>query len=314
MSNSNNDFNEFHDDEERDDAQREDAPGEEEAMKQNDAPSHDDLDYMEHDNGSSVNLGAKGPKLRNPQDEIDKLKEMVADLKQQINDMETRHVADIQNLVRRHQGEIKTKRENAVADFAIDFLGITDVFEMALNDKTEDYRTLRMGLEMIYKNMMDVFASKKIKVVPAKVGDKLDIKYHAAARGEVCEDCDPGIILSVLKKGYMMGDRVIRHTSVIVSQRSEESQAQEQAPVNEDPMIDEDYDDVEEIDDSKYYQAEEAAQNEANEGGEAAADEFQDDEYDEGEDFDEGHEEEGPHPDDKREGEGGEGGEGRERG
>lgn len=196
----------------------------------------EEVHRMEHDNGASIDLGGKGkgPSLRDSKQEIARLREALADMKAKQDELETRHVADVQNLVRRHQGEIKIKRENAVAEFASEFLRIVDVFDLALNDPGRDYDTLRMGLEMIYKNIMDVFAASRIKEIPVKPGDRLDIKIHSAVKAEDREDCDPDTILSVVNKGYVMGDRVLRHVSVVVSKLPDEEPPVEPEEEDED--------------------------------------------------------------------------------
>lgn len=230
-------------------------------------PGKDDLDYMEHESGASINLGGKGPRLKDWKEEVARLKQALAEMKAREDELTIRHAADVQNLVRRQQQEIKLKRENAVADFASEFLRIADVFELALKDQSRDYDTLRMGLEMIYKSMLDVFATRGIKEIPAKPGDRLDIRVHSAVRAEVRDDCEPDTILSVPNKGYAMGERVLRHANVVVSRRDEDEIAE--APVKDGRPESEEPDEVEDRDDE--------AQRDA--GGER--DEFVDDRADE---------------------------------
>ena len=147
------------------------------------------------------------------EDQLVKLEQQV----QELNDKYVRSQAEMQNLQRRHLDEQKKTREYAISSFAKDLVAVKDYLEMALKDETGNFETLKMGVDLTLKQLIQVFDGQKIKEVTPKAGDKLDPHQHQAMTTEEVEGQEPNTIVSVMQKGYLLHDRVLRPAMVTVA-------------------------------------------------------------------------------------------------
>jgi molecular chaperone GrpE len=78
-----------------------------------------------------------------------------------------------------------------------------------------------MGFEMVYSGLINSLTNEGMKVIETKVGDKLNTKYHMAI--DLIEDDtkEENTILEIKQKGYVLHDRLIRPTTVVVSKKKE---------------------------------------------------------------------------------------------
>ena len=147
------------------------------------------------------------------EDRLTQLEQQVHEL----NDKYVRSQAEIQNLQRRHLDEQKKTREYAISSFAKDLVAVKDYLEMALKDETGNFETLKMGVDLTLKQLIQVFDSQKIKEVTPKAGDKLDPHQHQAMSTEEVEGQESNTIVTVMQKGYLLHDRVLRPAMVTVA-------------------------------------------------------------------------------------------------
>ncbi len=146
--------------------------------------------------------------------------DLLAHLEQQVaelNDKYVRAQAEMQNLHRRHQDEQKKTREYAISSFAKDLVAVKDYLEMALKDETGNFEMLKMGVDLTLKQLVQVFEGQKITEITPKSGDKLDPHKHQAMNTVESEGQEPNTIVSVMQKGYVLHDRVLRPAMVTVA-------------------------------------------------------------------------------------------------
>ena len=148
-----------------------------------------------------------------PESKIVELEQKVAELK----DMYVRSQADIQNIQRRNQDEQKKTRDYAISSFAKDLVAVKDYLEMALKDESGNFEMLKMGVDLTLKQLVQVFEGHKIKDITPKAGDKLDPHQHQAMNAVEVEGQEPNTIVSVMQKGYVLNDRVLRPAMVTVA-------------------------------------------------------------------------------------------------
>ena len=105
-----------------------------------------------------------------------------------------------------------------------------DNFEIALNQSPSDPQIINFlkGFQMTYKAIIESFQSEGIKTIPAKIGQSFDYHLHSAYATEYKSGVPPNQILKIIKKGYQLSDRVLRHTVVIVSGEKVEEQKHQQ--------------------------------------------------------------------------------------
>jgi molecular chaperone GrpE len=128
-----------------------------------------------------------------------------------------RAAADYQNLKRRMEQERAEIGRLANAALTINLLPLLDDLERALH--TVDVKLAGLtwidGVWLIYRKFQAVLENAGVKEILAE-GQPFDPNVHEAiseAPGE------PGTVVSVVQKGYTLGDRVIRPAMVIVGKR-----------------------------------------------------------------------------------------------
>ncbi|MFN8770922.1 MAG: nucleotide exchange factor GrpE [Neisseriaceae bacterium] len=145
--------------------------------------------------------------------ELGELEVRIAELK----DLYVRSQAEIQNIQKRSQEEVKKARDYAISSFAKDIIVVKDYLEMALKDQSGNFDAIKTGVDLTLKQLVQIFEHQMIKEIEPKQNDKLDPHLHQAMSTEEVENQEPNTIVNVMQKGYMLKDRVIRPAMVTVA-------------------------------------------------------------------------------------------------
>ena len=147
-------------------------------------------------------------------DELAQLKQANDDLK----DKYLRAVAEFDNYKKRTLKEKADLILNGGEKTISAILPVLDDFERALNDKTDDPKAIKEGMELIYKKFVSTLESLGVKKIEAKDKD-FDVDYHeAVAMVPGLGDDKKGKVIDGIQEGYMLNDKVIRHAKVAVGQ------------------------------------------------------------------------------------------------
>ena len=124
--------------------------------------------------------------------------------------------ADFENFRRRNE----TVRADAYADGRKDvaavMLPVLDNLERAVEAAAgSPDEALKNGVEMVLKQMTDAYGKLDVKPID-RMGEKFDPNLENAILQGTEEDGEPGTVCQVLQKGYMIGDKVLRHAMVKV--------------------------------------------------------------------------------------------------
>ena len=124
--------------------------------------------------------------------------------------------ADFENFRRRNE----TVRADAYAegrkDVAAVMLPVLDNLERAVEAAAgSPDEALKNGVEMVLKQMTDAYGKLDVKPID-RMGEKFDPNLENAILQGTEEDGEPGTVCQVLQKGYMIGDKVLRHAMVKV--------------------------------------------------------------------------------------------------
>ena len=124
--------------------------------------------------------------------------------------------ADFENFRRRNE----TVRADAYADGRKDvaavMLPVLDNLERAVEAAAGSQdEALKNGVEMVLKQMTDAYGKLDVKPID-RMGEKFDPNLENAILQGTEEDGEPGTVCQVLQKGYMIGDKVLRHAMVKV--------------------------------------------------------------------------------------------------
>lgn len=125
--------------------------------------------------------------------------------------------ADAENTRRRAQEDIAKAHKFAVESFAEALLPVKDSLEMALKIETPSVDSLKEGVEMTLRQLASAFERNRLIEINPQPGEKLDPMKHQAI-SMVAAEQEANTIVSVLQKGYMIADRLLRPALVTVSQ------------------------------------------------------------------------------------------------
>lgn len=142
---------------------------------------------------------------------IEELNKKLADA----NDKYLRTVAEYDNFRKRSQKEKEAIFSDSKTDIISKFLPVIDNFERASAADT-DLESYKKGIEMTVNQLLEVFAAFGVESFGAK-GDEFDPNIHNGVMHIDDETLGENVISDVYMKGYKMGDKVIRHATVIVA-------------------------------------------------------------------------------------------------
>ncbi len=126
-----------------------------------------------------------------------------------------RSVAEFDNFKKRMNKEKDNMYVTVKSDIISDLLPVLDNFEKAVNSETKD-ESFRNGIMMIYKQMEDLLIKFGIEEIKSE-GMEFDPNLHEAVMHVQDKKFGEKEILEVFRKGYKIGDKVIRHSMVKVA-------------------------------------------------------------------------------------------------
>ena len=133
-------------------------------------------------------------------------------------DKYVRAAAELDNVRKRAARDVDNARKFALERFAGDLLAVRDSMEMGLeSSQTADAGQLRAGTEATLKLLgqtMERFGITEID----PLGAPFDPALHEAMTMQPSADAEPGTVLTVFQKGYLINGRLLRPARVIVAQ------------------------------------------------------------------------------------------------
>lgn len=154
----------------------------------------------------------------NKADEIIELKKQIEAQKVQIDETEDRLkrvAAEFDNYKKRSSKEKDGLYNSLVGDIVSNFLPIIDNLEKAAEAETKDDE-YKKGVELVLKQFKDVLTARGVTEIEA-VGKTFDPEVHEAVSSVQDETKGEKEIVQEYRKGYMIGNKVIRHSMVIVA-------------------------------------------------------------------------------------------------
>jgi molecular chaperone GrpE len=124
-------------------------------------------------------------------------------------------------LKERYRRDIEEFRKYGHDRLALDVLEVLDNLERALESKAESVQALRSGIELIYRQFLNVLEKHGIRAIELE-GKEFDPNLAEAVDREFSLDYPTNTVLRTLRKGYYLHDRVLRPARVVVSYSEEE--------------------------------------------------------------------------------------------
>lgn len=126
-----------------------------------------------------------------------------------------RNMAEFDNFKKRITKERDNMYLSVVSEVIGAILPIVDNFEKAAQAECKDEK-YKEGIELIYKDLMGML--KKYNVEPIEdIGCTFDPVYHEAVMSVTDETKGEKEIVEVFRRGYRLGDKVVRHSLVKVA-------------------------------------------------------------------------------------------------
>jgi molecular chaperone GrpE len=154
-------------------------------------------------------------------EQVEKSKEL--ELKEkldELNDKYLRLYSEFDNYRKRNIKERIELSRTASSDVILDLLPVLDDFERAVrsSDETEDCMVLREGINLIYNKFKGILEKKGLKPIDA-IGSEFNTDFHEAITYTPAPaDELKNKIVDELEKGYLLNDKVLRYTKVVIGQ------------------------------------------------------------------------------------------------
>ena len=166
--------------------------------------------------------GLSGNDAGNPEAGVDaRIAELEAKLSAAFADAEKlredwlRAKAETDNVRRRGQEDVAKTHRFGIEGFAGALLAVKDSLDAALDVENVSVESFKEGVELTSRQLEAVF--EKFAVTPiVPEGEKFDPHRHQAI-GQLESEQEPGTVVNVLQKGYLLNDRVLRPALVTVA-------------------------------------------------------------------------------------------------
>jgi molecular chaperone GrpE len=129
-----------------------------------------------------------------------------------------RKTAEFDNYRKRIERERQQVTEAAAADLIGELLPLVDDLERALRSDAGDQSVdaYRRGVELIHKQLLELLRKRGVRPIDT-VGADFDPHYHQAVAHEHVEGRRDGEVTDEFRRGYMLGDRLLRPAMVKVA-------------------------------------------------------------------------------------------------
>ena len=148
------------------------------------------------------------------------LAEAQAKLEQQ-RDAMMRAVADAENSRKRAQTEASAAQKYALERFAEQLLPVVDSLQAALGSENTSREALRNGVELTLKQLGAALERANVREISPAKGERFDPHRHHAVAAVEARGCEPNTVVSLMQRGYMLHDRVLRPALVTVAKQLE---------------------------------------------------------------------------------------------
>ena len=150
--------------------------------------------------------------------------ETIKALEEKVKELENKALlshAEMINYRRRKDEEVARMLKYANEDIVTELLQTIDSFERAIkmddNNLEDEVSKFLEGFKLIYCNLVSTLEKYDVKAIDGS-NKEFDPQYHQAVMTDHVDGVEPGMVLEVLQKGYLLKDKVIRPAMVKVSE------------------------------------------------------------------------------------------------
>jgi molecular chaperone GrpE len=155
--------------------------------------------------------------------QIDELKADKAGLEDRL----LRLAAEFDNYKKRTSREFQQLVGTANENLIVQLVDVLDNFERALEsaNSAQDFEAFHRGVELIHDHLVEILAKEGLQPIEA-VGHAFDPHRHEAMMQMADEDHPADTVVSQMQRGYMLGEKLLRASRVVVSAGPPDAQAE----------------------------------------------------------------------------------------
>ena len=156
----------------------------------------------------------------NASDELGRLQAELEELKAKSADLADQYLrakAEAENMRPRAEEEVSKARKFGIESFAESLLPVIDSLDAALAIQSATPEQLREGSDATLRQLISALERNKVLAINPAAGEKFDPHHHQAI-SMVPADQPANTVVSVLQKGYVIADRILRPALVTVAQ------------------------------------------------------------------------------------------------
>ena len=139
----------------------------------------------------------------------------IQDELEEMTDRYKRLAAEFDNYKKRSNKEKEVLYASLVSDILSSFLPVMDNLEKATTVETKD-ENYKVGVELVLKQILDILKGYGVEEIKS-VGEKFDPELHEAVSHIQDENFGEQEVTQEFRKGYKIGNKIIRHAMVIVA-------------------------------------------------------------------------------------------------
>lgn len=124
--------------------------------------------------------------------------------------------AELDNLRKRLEREAEQARRFANEAILVDLLPVLDSLERGLAAGPVDAATLREGMELTLRQLIKALEAHGVRILDPR-GEAFDPRFHQAVAMQPAEEVEADRVLSVVQKGMLLRERLLRPALVVVS-------------------------------------------------------------------------------------------------
>lgn len=127
--------------------------------------------------------------------------------------------ATFANYRKRTEAEQANLRQAANAALLGRFLPIVDDFQRAFQSIPDELaeNSWFEGITLIQRKVLSLLETEGVTEIALQAGDLFDPMYHQAVFHQETAEFEDGQVVTEVGKGYMLGERVLRHSMVVVA-------------------------------------------------------------------------------------------------
>ncbi len=170
-------------------------------------------------------IGSEAGESDENSDSVADLEDRLAQAEDERSEFEEKYLraaAELQNQRKQAAVELTNVRKYAIDKFAGELLNVLESFDQAgalveSGDSDADPERLREGLELTRKQLLGALSKFSVEEIQTESGDIFDPEQHEAMMLQPTSQFEPNRVVSVIRKGYRIHDRLLRAAMVIVS-------------------------------------------------------------------------------------------------